>query len=394
MNGKHWLLTIVITLGMLLTVSVGCIAPDSPGSRSDNGTSVIVNALDPKINNCSFWNAGPNGVIDILPFVDDRNLTNRQADVNTLGVGNITYFMINVSLDIATGGVFDLESVNVTAWFDNGTETDYSWRYVDLAVPRNYPNRNITLNYSFNLGQMFKIYPPTNEVSIAGLAPSFGYVSANTTEIALPFRWGPNIRWGPGDGAWNAAPGWNDLDSWNFKCRVKLDAGGNFDGWARTWHSAEFGTYKYTSFSVTGSPSTTQAPGSGWREFLASPDQEVTYTSNAPFNITANITQLKRTGSLNYLGSENLAIDGERLFPYKPFWDAPGGNIGDGYNFIAGANGTGYSSYAYINTGNFNLTNSGPTEIEWYAKVPVGTLEGTYTAKITWRLRTSTDASP
>ena len=70
MNGKHWLLTIVIALGMLLTVSAEGIAPDST-APPDSGTQVTTDVTNPRITNCSIWNAGPNGVVNLDPFVDD-----------------------------------------------------------------------------------------------------------------------------------------------------------------------------------------------------------------------------------------------------------------------------------------------------------------------------------
>jgi len=384
LNGKKLLLTVAIAFGMLLIVSVGAIAPDSPSDRSDNSRNVGVNVVNPRINNCSIWNTGPNGVVNLWPRGDDLNLTNRQIDVNTQPALNITYFLVNVSL-FGGGGLTDISSVNVTAWFDNNSETDRS-----MTWPRQYPNRNLTINYSYVTGAENLLYPTSGEVT----AETFhiGFTNATTQEVGLGFRWGPNIRWATGPGAWTTTAGWNDLKSWNFACRVTLKAGGDPTDWEETWHKMEFGTYKYTALSVSGNPTATQPPGSGWRGFLGSPDQQVTYNSNAPFNLTANISDLKRTGGGANLPSKNLGITGENLKTMGTFWT--GSSNGNGKIFIAGANGTGYSSFVYINSGNGNLTGTGPTYIEWYVSVPVGTQEGTYTALIDWLLSTSLNATP
>jgi hypothetical protein len=370
-------------------VSAEGIAPDSPGSRSDQSSNVTINSVNPRINNCSFWNAGPNGIVEFSKpaygiYRDDKNLTNRQTDVNSLPAGNITYFLINASL-FGGSGIMDLESVRVTAWFDNYTPTS---NYTGTI-----PNREMRMNYSFNTGLTYLTYPTTGEVSI--LPASVGFTNGTIQEVAIPFRMGPNIRWAPGDGSWNTGAEWNDGNSWDFQCQVLLDAGGNPSDWGRVWHYMEFGTYKYTSMTVALNPMATYPPGSGWQAFSGSPDQTIDYRSNAPMKLQVNISNLLRIGGGGTIFAYNLGVSGELQKTMKPFWGpGPGPEPNNGYNYFAGRNGTTKDDYAYINSGNWNLTGSGPTAVDWYVSVPLGTMEGLYRTKITWLLSTATDASP
>lgn len=379
------LLAFVVCGGMFLVICGTGVAPDST-APPDNSTGVTVNVVNPQINTCAFWDAGSDNIINLGGY-DDVNRTNQQVDVDTFA-GTTTYFWITVSL-FGGNGILDLDKVTVVAWFDNGTETDYS-----TTSPRNYPNRNLTLTYNFTTGMSQLLYPTTGEVSHTAGDLVIGFTNATTQELGIGFRWGPNIRWAPGDGSWDYNPGWNDIDSWNFQCLVSLKAGGNPKSWEKPWHKGEFGTYKRSTLSASGNPSTSLPPGSGWTSFSGGGEQQVTYTSNAPMKLYVNITNLQRQGGGGTLTSNYLGVSGERLFPFKPFWDAPGGDPGDGYNYLAGANGTSYSSYAYINAGNGNLTGTGPTTVNWYASVPIGTLEGRYTATIRWTLELAVSPSP
>lgn len=332
----------------------GAYAPESPGS-SDSGTNIGVESTYPQINRCEIWNATSYDVD--WGAGDDINYTDAQIDV---GRGWDYYIYVNVSM---ASSLSDLRNVSVLGWFDFDNATREDEAYYN-ATPG--PNYNFKIVYNTSSGMAWMEWPTTGEVYLRYVSTrDFG---STIREMAFVVRFGAQVRWAPGDGGWDLTSGYNDLSSWNLFCDSETTTGVS----ASLKGRAEFGTFRYTTLSVSGNPSGAFPPGSGQQMLGGGNPQGVAYSSNALYRLYVNISDL--SGGAGTLGRERIAVEGGDIS--VPTYFPPGSGV----------------QYLRATPPDWQAepsSNGSTLSPKWYVDIPLGQAEGAYTSPITYTLEVS-----
>jgi hypothetical protein len=473
-----------VSVALVLSMVSGVIAPDSV-SGPDESTTVTITTIQPRVLACAIWSQGNDGAIDIgaigdtNPGGDDVNRTGAQVQVGIREGGasgwtksqsadpdDLLYFYVRVTIntgDADSGGIKSLVNVTIKGWFEDGNVAGSSDTYAGFnSTPGKNTNFEIvhfgtkalqTDNSTEVLWPSGTTHSPNGsigEVRRRG-ALTNGSFLANQNEIRLgiPIDFNNNFRW-----AKNATDGLSE--AWRFRCLAGMKDGGaetntpDVYSTHRSWNRASFGTYKHSRFAVSGSFAGTFAPGGPELPFPTSPDQTMYYYSNAPYNVSINISNLRPTlntppcttsppGAFNptCINSRSVGLDVGQMDetaddPWKNclsnscwrfFWDnASSPATRDGFLWVRGGNGTGAwsdlgpaSADAGVYKARWLNTTCGSEEwdpdtgttcdssgflenedvtAEWFAQVPVGILEGTYITRITYWLRTHPNPTP
>jgi len=209
----------------------------------------------------------------VINSYDLRNVTGSKLNNATglLDVNREYYFTINVT---DANSWTDIEYINISAWFDNGSESTTYNNSGNLGG-----NLNMYLQYANTSGSAsWGMIWPDDEAQIVLVNCTETIINETTRVINISFIPNSQIRWSPGDGAWDATQNaTNDLNSWNFNITVSdLDD-------LRAWKVDEYGVYRYTSL----------LPNSDWVDVVALPGQSddssvvtITYSSNYDFNMS------------------------------------------------------------------------------------------------------------
>ncbi len=183
----------------------------NPGDISeswDNSTTlnVTVLQLQPRINWYDIQYNQSGTWVSVL---------NSQIDVNNSAEYR---FCVNVSSD---QGWVDIEYINITAWYDNGSEAT-------IYNQTTGGNINLFLQYENTTGTAnFTMHWPDNEVTKGEWSETNATDTdgspGNTECHNLTFSFIPNyqFRHAPGDGSWEDGPGYNDTWSWNFNITIE-----------------------------------------------------------------------------------------------------------------------------------------------------------------------------
>ena len=269
-----------------------------------------------------------------------RSVRNQQIDVD-----NETWyrFVINISSD---QGWDNIEWINISAWHDNGSDSDpYGGLNDDNGgynrstdAVRNFgANRNFFLIYENRTGgdeepgsgkAFYNItYPMNNsEITKGNYTEDYstdpmGTSSTQNHNMTFEFKPGYQFRYAPGDGAWEndtitldnwspSGPGYNssrscwesfdDIWSWNFNITV-TNAG---ESWAerryKSWVNDEFGVYSYSEIVSAGWPVIHGRPGasfstngSSWFNSGTSQNISIRTRSNGNYSMRVNISDLR-----------------------------------------------------------------------------------------------------
>jgi len=334
----------VFTSGFITLVSfteIIQIAGANPGNvttAQDTSSSFSVTVL----------NATP-----IVNFVDLRQAST--SKLNTWIDVNTEYnFVVNVT---SPSGWEAIEYINITAWYDFGSESS---TYNGTSGG----NLNMFLQYANTSGtSSFSMKWPDDEVTEGSwsVANNETYINATTRNITFPFTPLYQVRHSSGDGdGWDTtADTYNDAKSWNFNITVDM---GNAS--TRAYYIGEYGIYQYVGMGTVGSPSCSGSPGSK----ATASAINIQHRANGNFTLKAEII-----GDLDGPGSHTLA---------NTTVGVAGGNLSetnfDGSNplYIWGTAGT-YETHPVDNPTN-------TTSLTYHCNIPYGTYGGTYTQTVTY----------
>ena len=302
---------------------------------------------------------------------------NQKIDVNA------TYrFVINVSSD---QGWDNITYINITAWYDNGTETS---NYNDTQGG----NFNLHFQYDNTTGSPTgNMFWPTNgsEATFLGVvernvtAQNVSDRLTNDTEtrnITFSFIPGNQFRYAPGGGNdWSTNMsiintsyyGLFNPYSWNFN--ITIDNEGGYTSWI----ADEFGVYRWTEILSAGDPSIIGYPGQtcSTNDAGGSGNIDIVTVSNGNYSLSANISDLTHdTVTTVIIGKSNVSIYGGDREDYGFFtqevylYGGGQGNMTEYHN--ASSNGTRKT-----------------TQVEYRCSIPY-VLTGTYNTTILYHLRT------
>lgn len=296
---------------------------------------------------------------------------NQQIDVNE----NYEYrFIINISSD---QGWDDIDYINITAWYDNGSESS-SYNQTQGG------NFNLFIQYENITGTpTVKFLWPNNEVSYTGWTENnvtdptgvTGYTEAhNLTFSFIPsyqFRYapGPDIGWNTTRTLIANNYSYSSLyNPWSWNFNISTIDQSEYCAWA----TDEFGVYAYSEIVSVGWPSLIGSPG----ENISATNITIITRSNGNYSLGVNLTNAIHDSYPTYnISNESIYLRGADRSNY--------GNFGVGTNkvYLYGSN----SLYVNAETNGTNVTAS---DIEYRCYIPMGTHSGTYHSSIYYYLKT------
>ena len=285
---------------------------------------------------------------------------NSQIDVN-----QEYKFCINISSD---QGWDDINSINITAWYDNGSETTTYNDSKNLGG-----NLNMFLRYKNTAGNGdYAILWPDDEVTKGNFTktsvtdPDGTPDSTECYNLSFSFIPGYQLRYAPGDESWDSTKNAiNDVWSWNFKILVTDDESNTAS------KTDEFGISSYSEVGYVGMPTMNGEPGE-----KATADSNITLysRSNADYSLSVDVD--------NFLHEDHPTAN----FSNQTIW-VRGGDLnestkfsGDGPIYLYG------SSYTYANADDNNSTKT-TNNVEYKCDIPYGQLSGDYYATIYYNLK-------
>ncbi len=293
---------------------------------------------------------------------------NAQIDVNNSAEYR---FIVNISSD---QGWDDIQFVNITAWYDQGTDSS-------TYNQTKGGNWNLNLQYENTTGTAVwrMLWPHGGEFTEGTYTDRIGfdpYGSPGFTEchnLTFPFIPSYQVRYAPGDGIWNNS--YNTTDdpySWNFIIEV-TDSGEDAPASSTIWITDEFGVYSYS-----------EIVSAGWPTIIGHPGENATALSN--------ITLMTRSNG-NYSLSTDVKNLTHKTFPAATIsrariWVRGGDlDIFDNFTAISGE----IYFYGYIGTYHLaqaNGTNRLTNDVEYKCDIPLGQMAGDYNATIRYHLMT------
>jgi hypothetical protein len=287
----------------------------------------------------------------VINWYDLQNATGVSKLNDRIDVEEEYKFCINITSD---QGWADVDFINITAWFDNGSESSTYNQTLG-------GNLNMFLQYENTTGTaVYRLIWPDDEV----IKGSFTEVVIDENTHNLTFSFTPRyqVRYAPGDGSWDPNPGHNDTRSWNFNITVK-DSSGNSDSVEN-----EYGIYMYTQITqCLENPSGSGAPGEN--DVALSPQTNVTTRCNANYSLSTNLPNLT-DGMGNYIDNTSISVEGG---------DLPRTNF-DGTNplYLYG------SATSYRN--HLRNTIQDSVYVQYWVNISLGIPPGNYTATVTYTI--------
>ena len=300
------------------------------------------------------------------PIINSYNLSNSTGSklnnaTGLLEVNKEYYFTINITDE---NGWEDIEYINITAWYDNGSETTTYNQTLggNLNMFLQYENTTGTANFSM-------LWPDDEAQLVLGNC-SETIINSTTRVINFSFIPGSQVRWANND-SWDTTQNTtNDGYSWNFNITVT-------DVTNKTaWIKDEYGVYKYTSI----------LPDSDWVDVYALPGDSddssvvtITYSSNYDFNMSIyfeeNLTHttfggyyIPIAGNVTILADADLNDD---ITGDKTFQGIEEVNAIDIFNI----------------SGVFSNNNVSQTvDVQFNVYIPIGTLGGKYIAHVATKI--------
>jgi len=317
---------------------------------SDSNTSLSITVIEPqsKIN----W----------YDLRDSNNVSmlNSQIDVN-----EEYKFCINISCN---QGWDDIEYVNITAWYDNGSDNS-TYNQVsggNLNMFLQYINNSDTDNAAY-----WRILFPNEEVTFNKskckdeVINYSGGLPGNSECHDLTFVFTPGYQFRYAPGVDNDTAGFNDLWSWNFNITV-ISASCNM-----VYEINEFGVYSYSELATVGMPSLSGYPG---------------------YNATGdNVTVVIRSNA-NYA----LSVDADNLIheshptanlSNQSVW-VRGGDKNVSSNFTGTAPIYLYSEWCDAEKNGKKLT---ADDVEYKCSIPIVQIPGNYSANLYYYLKSELD---
>jgi hypothetical protein len=289
-------------------------------------------------------NVTVNSEVPSINFYDFQNSTNISKLDSRIDVAEEYQFVVNVT-DLQ--GWDDIDYINITAWFDNGSQsaTYNQTAGGNLNMYLQYENKTGTANWS--------MLWPDDEVYFTDANCTETIISSTTHNLTFKFTPRYQVRYSSaGTGAW----------SWNFTINVDDDSEDN------TSTNDEYGVFMYTRIvQTTENPAGTANPGQN--DVALSPHTNVTTRCNANYTLTTNLPNLT-DGSGHYILNSSLSVQGGNIT--RRNFD------GDNATYLWGTLTT------YRN--HLNDTYEDTTEVEYWVNCSLGQFPGWYESTVTYTL--------
>jgi len=349
-------------LFMPLVLNVGA----NPGDISeswDNSTTlnVTVLQLQPRINWYDFqFNQSGTWVSRL----------NQQIDVNNIAEYR---FVVNVSSD---QGWADIDYINITSWYDNGSEaTTYNETTGgNLNLYLQYENTTGTANFNLLWPNIEATIGEWSETIVIDSDGSPGYTECyNLTFSFIP---GYQFRYAAGDGSWDDGPGYNDIWSWNFNITVEDQSGYmSYDNPIIGESTDEFGVFSYTEIVSVGWPTITGNPGT---TAIADSNISIVTRSNGNYSLSVDLDQLDHVSNPTAnMANTTVSLRGGNLSSVTAF-------PGTGPLYVWGNDDP---SYELAEDDGISRSTS---DLEYRIAIPLAQIPGDYRATIYYHLITET----
>ena len=292
-------------------------------------------------------------------------------------------FIINISSD---QGWDDIEFINVTSWYDNGTESSYynetNGGNINLYIQ--YENTSATSNNS-----VFRDLWPNNEIRFgthqSRVVNDTLYGLPGVTEARnITFTFIPNkqFRYAPGENTtWNESViladnsskyGLYNIFSWNFNITIDDSEG------YQSWVADEFGVYIYSEILSAQNPSIVGYPGSNYSVTDTGGSGNITIItcSNGNYSLSVNISDLIHESIPTHsIDQSNVYVQGGNRTTFRSLLNSV---------FLYGGSQDSLPDYHRAELwGNFVNTSN----IEYKCYIPLGQLAGRYSTQIYYHLQ-------
>jgi len=332
---------------------------------SGNGTAPSEDIIDWFVDTVELRIEAEYPIIPVINSYDLRNATGSKLNNATglLDVNDEYYFTVNITDE---NGWDDISYINITAWYDNGSESTSYNESGNLGG-----NLNMFLQYENISGIVnWNLVWPDDEVQLVLGNCTETKINSTTRVINFSFIPRSQVRWAPGDGAWDTTQNaTNDPYSWNFNI-TGMDAEYN-----KTWKIDEYGVNRYTSVT----------PAGNWIDVLVSPGFSdssnivtVTYSSNFDYNLSIYFEEnLTRTvGGQTVSIADNVTI----LADADPNDDITTNIVFKGIGEVNAVD-------IFNISGIFNNNSASQTvDVQFSIYVPIGTIQGEYCARVATRI--------
>jgi hypothetical protein len=291
------------------------------------------------------------------------SVLNKKIDVNEEYKFSVCIF--------AEYGWRTIEYINITAWYDKGSEsTNYN------ASNNKGGNLNMFLQYQNTTGiAQFKRLWPHDELITTDFTDipndpvhKIGLEKIHTVNFS--FIPGYQIRYAPGDGSWDQTKNAvNDIWSWNFKISV-TDDGRNSSLPLTVYVVDEFGISSYQEFVSAATPSIHGIPGEN-----SSADRNISIItrSNVDFSLLIDVsTFYHESYSESSFSNKSMWIRGGALSQFENF---------NGFEpvYLFG------SRISYLNSDISNIVKK-TDNIQFKCDIPMAIMPGNYTAIVNYKL--------
>lgn len=293
----------------------------------------------------SSLNVTVNVAVPTINFYDFQNSSGTSKLDSRIDVAEEYKFILNVT-DLQ--GWSDIGYINITAWYDNGSEAN---GYNDsiggnLNMFLQYENMTGTANWS--------MIWPDDEVYFTDANCSETVIDGYTHNLTFAFTPRYQVRYS------SAGTG---LHSWNFNISV-YDEDPEYNASV----ADEYGIYMYTRIQqTTENPSVVGNPGDN--DLALSPATNVTTRCNANYSLSVNLPNLT-DGVGHYILNSSVA--------------AQGGNLAK--NWFDGTN----KQYLYGGAANYrnHLINTyeNTTQVSYWINITYGQYPGNYTSTVTYTI--------
>jgi len=342
-------------------IMIGKANPGNISNIWDNSTTLNVTVLEipPRINWYDFqYNQSGTWVSKL----------NAQIDVNSSAKYR---FVVDISSD---QGWDDIDYVNITAWYDQGSESSTYNQTLGGNLNLNFQYENTTGTAVWRLA--WPIGGEVTEGTYSDLVSFDLYGSPGNTEchnLTFPFTPSYQFRYAPGDGSWdNTYNTTDDAGSWNFIITV-TDSGEGALQPSTVWISDEFGIYSYSEIVSAGWPTILGNPGT---TAIANSNITIETRSNGNYSLSVDLDQLDHTTRpATNMANTTVSLRGGNLTAITPF-------PGTGPLYLWGTDAPSYQTAE--NNGTIKTVN----DLEYRIDIPLAQYPGDYTATIYYHLTT------
>ncbi len=295
----------------------------------------------------------------VINSLDIKNSTGSKLNNATglLSINKKYYFEVNLT---DKNGWDDIEYLNITSWFDNGTELSF-------YNQTNGGNLNMFLQYKNTTGiAEYNLLWPDDEAEIITNDCSETIINSTTRIIKIYFKPKNQVRWADSNQTWSTSTNiFDDIYSWNFNATVK-DQQNLYD-----YILGEYGVDRYTYISQENKLLyVTVIPGYSGDTNLIS----INYSSNYDYIIDVYFEKnlINKTSALEIAVGNNVDILAEADLDDDIIADQTFTGVGE------------TNAVEVINSsGNHNMNGLEQSiNFKFNVDVPIGTYSGRYTSRL------------